>query len=205
LGTWLNTVMSDLQSEESFDPENQEETCGVEESPAVSGITIVAVGASAGGLEAFSEMLRALPTDTGMAFVLVQHLDPNHESILAELLSSRTTMPVCLIQDQVKVKSNQVYVIPPDKTMVVDGEKLTLTARGDPPNYKPIDIFFTSVAKVRGAGSIGVVLSGTASDGTLGLEAIKAAGGVTFAQDPTAKFDSMPRSAIAAGVVDFVT
>jgi two-component system CheB/CheR fusion protein len=204
LGTWLNTVMSDLQSEESFDPENQEETCGVEESPAVSGITIVAVGASAGGLEAFSEMLRALPTDTGMAFVLVQHLDPNHESILAELLSSRTTMPVCLIQDQVKVKSNQVYVIPPDKTMVVDGEKLTLTARGDPPNYKPIDIFFTSVAKVRGAGSIGVVLSGTASDGTLGLEAIKAAGGVTFAQDPTAKFDSMPRSAIAAGVVDFV-
>ena len=195
--------MNNPQSEE-LDPENQEETDPGEEWAAASGITIVAVGASAGGLEAFSEMLRALPADTGMAFILVQHLDPNHESILAELLSSRTSMPVYQVQDQVTVESNHVYVIPPDKTMVVEGEKLTLTARGSPVNYKPIDIFFNSVAKGRGAGAIGVVLSGTASDGTLGLEAIKAAGGVTFAQDQTAKFDSMPRSAIAAGVVDFV-
>ncbi len=201
----ISTIdMNNSQSERPLEPDNQEETDPVEETQALPGVTIVAVGASAGGLEAFSDMLRELPADTGMAFVLVQHLDPNHESILSELLSSRTSMPVCQVKDQVKVEGNHVYVIPPDKTMVVDGEKLTLTARGNLASYRPIDIFFTSLAKGRGASAIGVVLSGTASDGTLGLEAIKSAGGVTFAQDLSAKFDSMPRNAVSSGVVDFV-
>jgi two-component system, chemotaxis family, CheB/CheR fusion protein len=167
---------------------------------------IVGVGASAGGLEAFLELLKALPSDTGLAFVLVQHLDPGHESLLARLLSSATLMSVREVEDGMAVEPDHVYVIPPNKTMGIRNGTLHLIARGDPAaKHLPIDYFLTSLAEDRGNRAVGVILSGTASDGTLGLKAIKAEGGITFAQDSkSAKYDGMPRSAIAAGCVDLV-
>jgi two-component system CheB/CheR fusion protein len=166
---------------------------------------IVGIGASAGGLEAFTELLSHLPDDTGMAFVLIQHLDPSHESHLTELLSKASRMPVSELKDETRAEPNHVYVMPPRSNLgIADGVLLT-PARPASGRNMPIDAFLRSLAADRGGRAIGVVLSGTASDGTLGLQAIKAAGGATFAQEVrTAKFDSMPRSAIAAGVVDFV-
>ena len=167
---------------------------------------IVGVGASAGGFEAFRELLKSLPSDTGLALVLVQHLDPGHESLLAKLLSKATTMPVAEVEEGMTVESNHVYVIPPNKTMGISKGRLHLIARGEPAaKHLPIDYFLGSLAEDRGNRAIGVILSGTASDGTMGLKAIKAEGGITFAQDiRSAKYDGMPRSAIAAGCVDFV-
>jgi two-component system CheB/CheR fusion protein len=167
---------------------------------------IVGVGASAGGLEALSELLRNLPPQTGMAFVLVQHLDPHHESILADLLGNYTHMPVIQVRDDVRVEPDHVYVMPPNATMLIASGILRVTRPASPPAHqrRVIDAFFTSLAENMHNRAIGVVLSGAASDGTLGLKAIKAEGGITFAQDATAKFDGMPRSAIAAGFVDFV-
>jgi two-component system CheB/CheR fusion protein len=164
------------------------------------------VGASAGGFEAFRELLKALPSDTGLALVLVQHLDPGHESLLAKLLSKATTMPVAEVEEGMTVEPNHVYVIPPNKTMGIGNGTLHLIARGEPmAKHLPIDYFLTSLAADRGNRAIGVILSGTASDGTMGLKAIKSEGGITFAQDiKSAKYDGMPRSAIAAGCVDFV-
>ncbi len=165
---------------------------------------IVGVGASAGGLEAFLDLLRHLPADTGMGFVLVQHLDPQHESALTHLLARATTMPVCEVTQNLRVEPDSVYVIPPNVQMAISGGVLKLTPRGKVRGAtRSIDFFFEALAHDQRERAIGVVLSGTASDGTLGLEAIKAEGGVTFAQDESAKYDSMPRSAIAAGVVDF--
>ena len=167
---------------------------------------IVGVGASAGGFEAFRELLKALPSDTGLALVLVQHLDPGHESLLAKLLSKATTMPVAEVEEGMTVEPNHVYVIPPNKTMGITNGTLHLMARGEPmTKHLPIDYFLASLAADRGNRAIGVILSGTASDGTMGLKAIKSEGGITFAQDiKSAKYDGMPRSAIAAGCVDFV-
>jgi two-component system CheB/CheR fusion protein len=166
---------------------------------------IVGVGASAGGLEAFTQMLGALPVDTGMAFVLVQHLAPKHPSLLAEILSRTTAMPVTEVQDEPRVKPNRVYVIPPDRNMVISRGVLQLLPREEARGrYRPIDFFLRSLAKDQGQRAIGVILSGTATDGTLGLEAIKAEGGITFAQDNTAQQSSMPQSAVASGCVDFV-
>jgi len=166
---------------------------------------IVGVGASAGGLEAFTQMLSALPVDTGMAFVLVQHLAPTHASLLAELLSRTTAMPVAEVQDEPRVKPNRVYVIPPDRNMIISQGVLQLLPRQEARGqHRPIDFFLRSLAKEQGHRAIGVILSGTATDGTLGLERIKAEGGITFAQDDTAQQSSMPRSAVASGCVDFV-
>ncbi len=166
---------------------------------------IVGVGASAGGLEAFSQMLGALPVDTGMAFVLVQHLAPKHASLLAEILSRTTAMPVTEVQAEPRVKPNRVYVIPPDRNMIISRGVLKLLPREEARGrYRPIDFFFRSLAEDQGHRAIGVILSGTATDGTLGLEAIKAEGGITFAQDNTAQQSSMPQSAVASGCVDFV-
>jgi two-component system CheB/CheR fusion protein len=164
------------------------------------------VGASAGGFEAFRELLKALPSDTGLALVLVQHLDPGHESLLAKLLSKATEMPVAEVEEGMTVEPNHVYVIPPNKTMGIRNGTLHLMARGEPAaKHLPIDHFLCSLAEDRGNRAIGVILSGTASDGTMGLKAIKSEGGITFAQDiKSAKYDGMPRSAIAAGCVDFV-
>jgi two-component system, chemotaxis family, CheB/CheR fusion protein len=167
---------------------------------------IVGIGASAGGLEAFRQLLGALPADNGMAYVLVQHLDPRHESILAELLSHTTKMPVSEVKGDILVEPNRVYVIPPSQDIgIVDGMlKLVPRSQTGRP-HMPIDYFLRTLAEVQGRQGIGVVLSGTATDGTLGLKAIKAEGGIAFAQDPSsAQFDGMPRSAIGAGCVDFV-
>jgi len=163
------------------------------------------VGASAGGLEAFTELLNHLPDDTGMAFVLIQHLDPSHESHLTELLAKASKMPVSEVKGDTRARANHVYVIPPRCGLGISDGVLHTPPRPDRGRNMPIDTFFRALAADRGNQALGVVLSGTASDGTLGLQAIKAAGGATFAQEiQTAKFDGMPRSAIAAGAVDFV-
>ncbi len=167
---------------------------------------MVAVGASAGGLAAFTALLKALPAKTGMAFVLIQHLEPKHESALTALLSKATGMPVVEVSDGIAVEPNHVYVIPPNKNMTIREGTLRLAPRSDTPGpQRPIDDFSIALAEEQGNAAIGVVLSGTGSDGTYGLKAIKAAGGVTFAQDPkTAQWPAMPMSAITAGSVDFV-
>jgi two-component system CheB/CheR fusion protein len=166
---------------------------------------VVGVGASAGGLEAFTELLSHLPDDTGMAFVLIQHLDPSHESHLTELLSKASKMPVSEVKGETRARANHVYVIPPRCNLGISDGVLHTPPRPTNGRNMPIDSFFRALALDRGGKALGVVLSGSASDGTLGLQAIKAAGGVTFAQETrTAKFDSMPRSAIAAGVADYV-
>ena len=175
-------------------------------SEAAISFPIVGVGASAGGLEAFRRLLGALPSNTGMAYVLVQHLDPNHQSILAELLSEVTQMEVAEVRGDVRVKPNEVYVIPPSKGLILEGGFLKLVPR-DPPGapHMPVDSFFKTLADVHGRQAIGVILSGMGTDGTLGLRAIEAAGGIAFAQEPaSAQNDSMPRSAIQAGGIDFV-
>jgi two-component system, chemotaxis family, CheB/CheR fusion protein len=166
---------------------------------------VVGVGASAGGLEAFTGLLSHLPDDTGMTFVLIQHLDPGHDSFLTELLSKASRMPVSEVKGDTRAEANHVYVIPPRCNLGISDGVLHTTPRQPTGRNMPIDSFFRSLAADRGSKALGVVLSGTASDGTLGLQAIKAAGGVTFAQDAhTAKFDGMPASAIAAGAADFV-
>ena len=173
---------------------------------ALDSFPIVGVGASAGGLEAFRQLLGALPTDTGMAYVLVQHLDPHHESILAELLSEATRMEVSEVQGDVRVEPNRVYVIPPTKDMVLAGGMLKLVPRASRgAAHMPIDSFLKTLADVQGSQAIGVILSGMGSDGTLGLQAIEAEGGIALVQEPnSARNGDMPRSAIAAGGVDFV-
>lgn len=169
------------------------------------GFSIVGVGASAGGLEAFTELLQQLPVDTGFGFVLVQHLDPQHESALTQLLARATAMPVLEVTDRLRVRPDHVYIIPPNTDLGIARGVLKLQLR--PPDRsapRAIDSFFEALARDRGKRAVGVILSGTATDGTRGLEAIKAAGGLTFAQDGSARYDSMPRSATAAGCVDFV-
>jgi two-component system CheB/CheR fusion protein len=167
---------------------------------------IVGIGASAGGLDAFRQLLEALPADTGMAYVLVQHLHPKHGSILAELLSKATRMTVVEVKGDVRVEPNRVYVIPPSRDIVLVEGVLKLVPRSRTDGaHMPIDSFLRTLAEGQGRQGIGVILSGMASDGTLGLAAIKAEGGIAFAQDPgSAKHQDMPRSAIAAGGVDFI-
>lgn len=167
---------------------------------------VVGIGASAGGLEAFTQLLNQLPPDTGMAFVLVQHLDPNQPSLLREIIARTTSMPVQEVQSGMAVEPNQVYVIPPNTAMTIATGRLQLQPRPRSPRAsRVIDMFFNTLAQERGSKAIGVVLSGGDADGTLGLEAIKAAGGITLAQsEASAQVDSMPHMAIATGQVDFV-
>jgi two-component system CheB/CheR fusion protein len=166
---------------------------------------VVGFGASAGGLEAFSEVLEHIPEDAGLVFVLVQHLDPKHSSMLTELLARATRMPVRQVKDGMPVEPNYVYVIPPNTNITISNRVLHLEPRSPSGQHLPIDHFFRSLAADQGSKAIGIVLSGTASDGTMGLKAIKAEGGIAFAQEPaTARYDGMPRSAIAAGCVDSI-
>jgi two-component system CheB/CheR fusion protein len=167
---------------------------------------IVAIGASAGGLEAFSSLLRALPPEPGLALVFIPHLDPTHESAMVELLSRTSRLPVHQAADGVRVTSNAVYVLPPNSDMTIADGVLHLVRReAGRGHHMPIDSFFASLAEDQTSNAIGIVLSGTATDGTLGLSAIKNHGGITFAQDlTTAKYDGMPNSAVGAGVVDYV-
>lgn len=174
--------------------------------PPKDGFPIVGIGASAGGLEAFSELLSHLPVDPTMAFVLVQHLDPKHPSILTDILSRTTAMPVVEVTQAMRVEPGHVYVMPPNTRMTIVGGLLNLAPRSDDRGlHMPIDHFLRSLAEDVGIRAIGVILSGSASDGALGLKAIKAEGGITFAEAPqSARFDGMPRSAVASGAVDFV-
>lgn len=169
---------------------------------------IVGIGASAGGLASFEAFFVAMPAETepGMAFVLVQHLSPDHVSLLAELVRRYTTMPVSEVTDGVEVKPNQVYIIPPNTDLELQDGSLRLTAPSARRGLRlPIDRFFRSLAREKRERAIGLVLSGTGMDGTLGVRAIKGEGGLTMAQTPeTAAHDGMPRSAIATGMVDVV-
>ncbi len=167
--------------------------------------TVVAIGASAGGLEAVTQLLQNLSPVTGMAYIYVQHLSPDHKSMLKSILSKITTMPVQEIDDMEKIEPNNVYVIPHDKEIeVVDGHIKLLPRPATRTSNLSIDVLFSSLAETHKENVIGIVLSGSANDGTRGLKEIKQAGGITFAQDDSAKFASMPHSAIAEGVVDFV-
>jgi two-component system, chemotaxis family, CheB/CheR fusion protein len=166
---------------------------------------VVGIGASAGGLETFKRLLKAIPENSGMAFILVQHLAPSHESILPELLQKVTKLPVLEITDNIRVVPDHIYIIPSNKLLVATDGVLRLKARPKIQKNMPIDLFFSSLAEVHQSHAIGVVLSGTGSDGTLGLKAIKDHGGITFAQDQeSAAYDAMPQSAIDAEVVDFI-
>ncbi len=171
---------------------------------ALSACPIVGIGGSAGGFEAATELLQHLPINTGTAFAIIQHLDPHHASRLASLLGRVTKMPVLEVKETITPEPNTVYVQPPDKGLSCKDGKLVLIRRIQLPTLA-IDHFFESLAESRGSRAIGVILSGTGTDGTAGLRAIKAAGGLTFAQDPeTAKFDAMPASAIRAGFADAI-
>jgi len=167
---------------------------------------VVGIGASAGGLEAFKQFIKAIPVDSGMAFILVQHLDPNHESILCELLQKITLIPIHEVTDKIEVKPDHIYVIPPNKLLTANDGILNLTDRPEKAYHGlPIDVFFSSLAEVHQSQAIGVVLSGTGRDGTLGLKAIKQNGGITFAQHlHSAVFNEMPQNAINANVVDYI-
>jgi two-component system CheB/CheR fusion protein len=167
---------------------------------------VVGLGASAGGLEAFTHLFQSLPRDPGLAFVLVQHLAPDHKSTLVQLLKRHTSMQVEEARDRAVVKSNCVYIIPPDRHLAIANGALRLSAyaKSDGANMA-IDFFFRSLAEDQGSKAVGVVLSGAGTDGMLGLKAIKEAGGITFSQDEaSAKFPSMPHNAILAGCADIV-
>ena len=184
-------------SEEQDAPDAHEET---------TTFPIVGIGASAGGLEAFEKFFANMPPDSGLAFVLVQHLSSPHKSILNDLVQRLTRMKVYQVIDGVEVEPNCVYIIPPNKDMALLHGKLHLMEPGAPRGLRlPIDFFFRSLAQDQHERAICIVLSGTGTDGTLGLKAVKGAGGMAMAQDATsAKYDGMPRSALGTGLVDYV-
>ena len=167
---------------------------------------IVGIGASAGGLDAFKKFFSALPADSGAAFVLIQHLDPTRESLTANLVGTSTRMRVVQVEDGMGVEANRVYVIPPNTYLSIRKRTLRLSAPTAPRSLRmAVDFFLRSLAEDQHENAIGVILSGTGTDGTLGLKEIKAGGGMTMVQDPqTAQHDGMPRSAIASGSADYV-
>jgi PAS domain S-box-containing protein len=169
-------------------------------------VPVVGIGASAGGIEALSRFFDAMAADSGMAFVVVLHLDPTHHSELAPLLGRRTAMPVVEVADGMRIEANRVHVIVPDRSLEIRDDRLRLYEPNEPRGHRhPVDVLFTSLAEQRRERAVAIVLSGTGSNGTEGLKAIKASGGMTLAQQPeTARFDGMPRSAIAAGAADHV-
>lgn len=170
------------------------------------GFHIVGIGASAGGLEAFEQFFTNMPTDSGMAFVLVQHLDPLHKSILSDLLRRYTKMKVMEVKDGTMVEPNTVFVIPPNRYMAIMHRKLHLLEPKEVPGLRiPIDYFFRSLAEDQKEKAICIVLSGTGTEGALGIRAIKGEGGMAIVQDPeSAKYDGMPRNAVATGLADYI-
>lgn len=170
------------------------------------GFAIVGIGASAGGLDAFKQFFAAMTPDADLAFVLIQHLDPTHQSLTAELLTKHTAMRVVQVEDEMHVAPNHVYVIPPNRYLSISGETLHLTEPAERRGVRvPIDFFFRSLADDQRERAIAIVLTGTGSDGALGVREIKAGGGMVMVQAPdTAQHDGMPRSAIATGVADYV-
>ena len=167
---------------------------------------IVAIGASAGGLEALQQFFKSMPSDQELAFIVVVHLDPNHSSLLPELLQKQTSIKVVQVANGMPVEPNRIYVIPPNKSLAIFNKKLQLTEL-EFPRYKhlPIDSFFRSLAQDQGDNAIGIILSGTGSDGSLGLTEIKAANGLVMVQDESsAQYNGMPQNAIKTGVADYV-
>src|SRR3984957_2262470 len=169
-------------------------------------LPVVGIGASAGGLEAASSFFKEVPSHLGMAYVVLLLLEPARESKLTEILGRTTPMPVVQVEDGMRVEADHIYVIPPNFDMTIDHWVLHLRDREPHRSANTtIDTFLRSLAVAHGSDAIGVILSGTASDGTLGLSAIKGEAGITFAQEPSsAKYDGMPASAIASGCVDFI-
>ena len=167
---------------------------------------IIAVGASAGGLEALKSFFKNIPVGDTNAYVVIQHLSPDYKSMMGELLKKNTSLPIVQITDEMKIKPGHVYLIPPANNLTLDGDILQLIEK---PNHQtlnlPIDLFFESMAEQRQERSIGIILSGTGSDGTRGVRAIKENDGMVMVQEPTeAKFDGMPKSAINTGLVDYI-
>jgi len=172
----------------------------------VSSNYIVAIGASAGGLEALTTFFTHMPSDSNLSFVIIQHLSPDHKSLMDTLLARHTEMKICVAEDGTVVKANSIYLIPPKNFLTIFNGKLLLNPfnkeRGI---HLPIDAFFTSLAEDLGPRSIGIILSGTGSDGSIGIKSIKKAGGMVMVQSfETAQFDGMPRSAIATGMIDYI-
>jgi two-component system CheB/CheR fusion protein len=167
---------------------------------------VVGIGASAGGLEAFIEFFEAMPDDSGIAFVLVQHLPPDRESLVAEILQKHTRMPVHEVEDGMTVDADNVYVIRPGHTLTIENGKLHLgESLAKPGHNRPVDDFFRSLAEEQRERAICIIMSGMGSNGSSGAEYIKAVGGVAIAQDPdSAKFSSMPRHLIDSGNADFI-
>ena len=166
---------------------------------------VVGIGASAGGLEALQQFFRFMPANSGLSFVVIQHLAPDYKSLMADILGKYTQMAVLQAEDGMAVEGNTVYLIPPKKNITYHNGRLFLRDYVQGTLNHPIDIFLNSLAEEKKEHSIAVVLSGTGSDGTGGVKSIKEKGGLTIVQEPaTAKFDGMPKSAIATGVVDYV-
>ncbi len=167
-------------------------------------VPVVGIGASAGGLEAIKKLLENLPLDTGLAFVIIQHLVPNQESMLSEILTRVTKLPVNQVESGMPIKPDHIYVIPSGKTMTINKEHLELQPK-ERTALKPIDLFLNSLALEKKTRAIAIILSGTGTDGTEGIKKIKSEGGITFAQEPkTAQYPDMPKSAIASESVYFV-
>lgn len=179
------------------------ETGGVNKNQAK--FPIVGIGASAGGLEALQEFFDNMIPDPGAAFVVIQHLSPDYKSFMGELLGRHTTIPIQVVKDKTTIEINHIYLIPPKMNMTIRGGMLYLKEIIGRSLNLPIDIFFRSLAEDQQNNAVGIILSGTGSDGTLGIRAIKEFGGVTMVQDDqTAKFDGMPRSSISTGMVDLI-
>jgi len=164
---------------------------------------IVGIGGSAGALNAYKALLDAMPHDTGMAFVIISHMNPTAHSQLAKILQRHTKMSVLVVSDAMSIHANHVYVMPPDSDLTMENYKLKLISPRVGRNNQ-VDLFFISLADEMGARAVGIILSGYDGDGTVGCMHIKAKGGITFAQDMSAEVDSMPLSARAAGCADFV-
>lgn len=167
---------------------------------------VVCLGASAGGLETLEQFFSHMPPDSGMAFVVVVHLDPTHKTLLPELLARYTRMEVCTAEEAMTLEPNMVYVIPANRDMTVSGQQLHLEEPQAPRGMRhTIDVFLRSLATEMEENAVAVILSGTGSDGTQGVKAVKEAGGIVVVQDEaTAKYPGMPRSAIATGVADLI-
>ncbi|MBR1630187.1 MAG: hypothetical protein IJ679_13140, partial [Lachnospiraceae bacterium] len=168
-------------------------------------IGVVGIGASAGGLEALQQFLTFLPSNTGMAYVIIQHLAPNHKSLLADILGKYSAMPVTEIRDGMQIHKNHIYMIPPKFNVEIQSDILKLKVHDPEKINHPIDVFFRSLAEACENRSVAVILSGTGSDGTNGIRSIKEQNGLIIVQTPeSAKFDGMPRNAIATGFADMV-
>ncbi len=189
-----------------IDQDRTQEACAPPEPTNDSMACVVGLGASAGGLEALQTFFANMPPDSGLAFVVIQHLSPDYKSLMVELLSKTTTMNVLRIEDGMALEPNCVYLIPPKKNVTLFHQKLLLADQEHGRGLNlPIDLFFRSMAEDLGERAVGIVLSGTGSDGTRGIRAIKESGGLVMAQDPdSAKFDGMPASVIATGLADYV-